>query len=188
MKVSVVVPIYNEEANIRRLAEEFESVAAALPGMEVIFVDDGSDDGTADALTDARSRFAWLRDVRMPRRSGQSCAMLTGLRQASGDVLVTIDGDLQNNPADIPSLVSGLADCDVVCGYRRRRRDTWSRRAGSRLAGMVRRWVTRDGVRDTGCSLKAFRRECLADLPPVDGVHRFMPAYFGLKKAPVRRI
>jgi dolichol-phosphate mannosyltransferase len=115
----------------------------------------------------------------MTRNSGQSAAMLRGLAAARQ----RHRGDARRRPAERPGrhprargeLVGGF---DVVCGYRAKRRDTWSRRIGSRLANRIRNSVTRDGMRDTGCSLKAFRRECAADLPPLDGVHRFMPAYF----------
>ena len=106
--------------------------------------------------------------------------MLRGLAAARHDIVVTLDGDLQNDPADIPALAAKVGEFDVVCGFRAKRRDTWSRRIGSRLANRIRNSVTRDGMRDTGCSLKAFRRECAADLPRLDGVHRFMPAYFRL--------
>jgi len=180
MKISVVIPVYNEEDNVVPLAEEFGPVAAAFPGLEVIFVDDGSADATAARIAEAARRWPYVRGLGARRNAGQSAATLAGLRAAAGDVLVTLDGDGQNNPADIPRLVEKLSEADVVCGYRAKRRDSWSRRAGSRIGNGVRNRFTRDGVRDTGCSLKAFRRACLDDLPPVNGVHRFMPAYFRL--------
>ena len=107
--------------------------------------------------------------------------MLSGLRAASGEVLVTMDGDMQNNPADIPALVARVGEVDVVCGYRAKRKDSWSRRMGSRLGNFVRNAFTRDGIRDTGCSLKAFRASCATALPPLNGAHRFMPAYFKIQ-------
>lgn len=180
MKVSVVIPVYQEEGNIMPLADEFVPVAGALPGLEVILVDDGSTDGTWAAITEACARHPFLRGIRGERNRGQSAAMLLGLREARGDVLVTLDGDRQNNPADIPALVERTQRFDVVCGYRAKRRDTWSRRVASRIGNGIRNAVTRDGLRDTGCSLKAFRRACLDDLPPLNGVHRFMGAYFRL--------
>jgi dolichol-phosphate mannosyltransferase len=97
-----------------------------------------------------------------------------------------MDGDLQNNPADLPALLDDMAGVDAVCGFRANRKDTWSRRVGSRIGNSVRNWVTHDGVRDTGCSLKVFRRECINDLPPLKGVHRFMPAYFKLNGRKIR--
>ena len=180
MKVTIVVPVYNEEANVETLAAELDAVSLSLPDLEVLFVDDGSTDSTWDRIQACARRFSSVRGLRYEPNRGQSAAMLEGLRNARGDVLVIMDGDLQNDPADVPRLVARIGEGDVVCGYRAKRRDTWARRAGSRLANWVRNRVTRDGVRDTGCSLKAFRRECASDLPPLNGVHRFMPAYFKL--------
>ena len=181
MRVSVVIPVFNEEDNVVPLADELDRVRAELPELEVVLVDDGSRDATPDRIRSCARRLPFVRGFRTDRNCGQSAAMLAGLRVASGEVLVTMDGDLQNNPADIPKLVGAMKDgFDVVCGYRAQRRDSWSRRVASRLGNGVRNKFTRDGIRDTGCSLKAFRRECLADLPGVNGVHRFMPAYFQL--------
>jgi dolichol-phosphate mannosyltransferase len=188
MKVSVVVPVYNEQDNVEPLAAELSRLQDRIPDLEIVFVDDGSSDGTWSRLRDVCQRHAVIRALRYERTRGQSSAMLVGLRRATGDVLVTIDGDLQNNPADIPAMLDVLADCDVVCGYRAKRRDTWSRRIGSRLANRVRGAFTRDGIRDTGCSLKVFRRVCVQDLPDVEGVHRFMPAYFKLNGRRIREM
>lgn len=180
MKVSVVIPVYNEEDNVAPLAAEFAPVARQLPELEVVLVDDGSRDGTWNRIGEAAKQHAFVRGVRGERNRGQTAAMLLGLRAASGDVLVTMDGDLQNNPADIPRLVERIGAVDVVCGYRAKRRDSWSRRAASRIGNTIRNWVTHDGLRDTGCSLKAFKRSCLDDLPYLNGAHRFMGAYFRL--------
>lgn len=182
MRTSVVIPVYNEEACVAPLVEELAAVAKQIPGLEVVLVDDGSSDGTWERIEACGRQHPFVNGIHCAENRGQSAAMLTGLRAASGDVMVTLDGDLQNNPADIPALLAHLDTYDVVCGYRANRRDTWARRMGSRIGNRVRGWVTGDGIRDTGCSLKAFRRECVADLPPVRGVHRFMPAYFMLNK------
>src|ERR1035437_5667379 len=159
MRVSVIVPVYNEAENVMPLVEELSRLTNVLPELEVVLVDDGSQDDTWVRIGAAVARWPLLaRGVRHAHNRGQSAAMLTGLAQATGEVLVMLDGDLQNNPSDIPRLVSLIGpDCDVVCGYRANRRDTWSRRLASRLANGVRNRFTRDGVRDTGCSLKAFR-------------------------------
>lgn len=178
---SVVVPAYNERDNVEPLARQVVEALKAFPSpYEVVMVDDCSSDDTWAQIQKCAKQFPQVRGIRQPRRGGQSCAMLTGMREARGEVIVTMDGDLQNDPADIPQMLERLNVCDAVCGYRANRRDTWSRRVGSRLANRVRNLVTQDGMRDTGCSLKAFRKACVPDLPPLTGVHRFMPAYFRL--------
>ncbi len=178
MKVSVVIPAYNEEDNITPLAEELSAVSEHFDHYEVLLVDDGSKDATWKRICDCAEKFEYVHGLRLLQNSGQSAAMLKGLAAATGDILVTLDADLQNNPADIPAVVQAMGDADAVCGYRAKRKDSWSRRAGSKLGNSVRNYFTHDGIRDTGCSLKAFRKECVKALPPVDGVHRFMPAYF----------
>lgn len=180
MRVSLVVPVYNEADNIAPLAEEIAALRARLPELDVWLVDDGSTDATWARIETLMARDPAIRGIRVAHNRGQTAAMLTGMRAAGGEVIVLMDGDLQNDSADIPKLLAELDSADAVCGYRANRRDTWSRRAGSRLANRVRNWVTRDGMRDTGCSLKAFRRACVADIPPLDGAHRFLPAYFRL--------
>lgn len=188
MKVSIVVPVYNEQDNILPLAEELQRLQDRISDLEILLVDDGSKDATWSRIQEAHTRFAVVHGIHYEQNRGQSHAMLTGLRLAAGEILVTLDGDLQNNPADIPLLLQELGDADAVCGYRAKRKDTWARRAGSRLANRVRNWATHDGIRDTGCSLKAFRRHCVADLPPFEGVHRFMPAYFTLNGRVIKEV
>ena len=170
--LSVVVPLYNEEANVLILQEELR---AALKGLdyEIIFVDDGSVDRTAERIEAAGN----IRLIRFEKNSGQSAAIYAGLTTARGATLVIIDGDLQNDPADIPKLLAEIArGADLVCGYRLKRRDTLVKRATSRIANAVRSRYTKDGVRDTGCTLKAIRRECVSTLLPFKGMHRFIPA------------
>ena len=170
--VSVVVPLFNEEENVPILQAE---LTAALGGLdyEVIFVDDGSTDQTVGRIApDSRIRL-----VRFERNAGQSAAMYAGLHAARGAVAVLIDGDLQNDPADIPKLLAGIErGADLVCGYRAERKDTVVKRITSRVANFVRSRFTKDGVRDTGCTLKAMKRECIAALLPFKGMHRFIPA------------
>ena len=170
--VSVIVPVYNEEENVPILQAELRS---ALRGVdhEFIFVDDGSADRTVERIEAAPN----LRVIRFERNAGQSAAMYAGLQAARGSILVLIDGDLQNDPADIPRLVSEISSgADLVCGYRALRRDTRVKRLTSRIANTVRSRYTKDGVRDTGCTLKAMRRECVDALIPFKGMHRFIPA------------
>ncbi len=188
MKISVVIPFYNEEANIAQLAEELNAVADKYDKFEAVFVDDGSSDGTWDEIKKHAKKFTMITPLQMPVNSGQSAAMLAGLNRASGDIMVTMDGDLQNDPADIPKLIDAMEETDVVCGYRGNRKDSRSKLIASRIGNTVRNWFTKDGARDTGCSLKAFKRKCVADLPPVEGVHRFMPAYFKLHERSVKEV
>ncbi len=188
MRFSVVIPVFNEEDNILPLADECAALTAAPGPFEVLLVDDGSRDRTWGRICEAAAKYPFIRGIRSARNRGQSAAMLMGLAEASGEVLVTMDGDRQNNPADIPRLVERIGPVDVVCGYRARRRDSWSRRIGSRIGNAIRNRVTRDGLRDTGCSLKAFKRDCREDLPPLNGVHRFMAAYFKLHGRTIEEI
>ena len=169
---SVVVPLYNEEANLPILQEELR-VALKGRDYEIIFVDDGSVDRTAERIETAPN----IHLIRFEKNSGQSAAIYAGLTAARGGTLVIIDGDLQNDPADIPKLLAEIArGADLVCGYRVKRRDTLVKRATSRIANAVRSRYTKDGVRDTGCTLKAMRRECASTLLPFKGMHRFIPA------------
>ena len=170
--VSVVVPLFNEEENVSILQAE---LAAALAGVthEIIFVDDGSTDQTLARLT--RSRDA--RVLHFEENAGQSAAIYAGAHAARGATIVLIDGDLQNDPADIPRLLAEIErGADLVCGYRAQRKDTRVKRLTSRIANFVRSRFTKDGVRDTGCTLKAMRRECVRTLVPFKGMHRFIPA------------
>ena len=170
--LSVVVPLYNEEANLPILQEELR---VALRGLdyEIIFVDDGSVDGTVERIETAPN----IRLIRFEKNSGQSAAIYAGLTAARGATVVIIDGDLQNDPADIPKLLAEIArGADLVCGYRIKRRDTVAKRLTSRIANAVRSRYTKDGVRDTGCTLKAMQRECVSALFPFKGMHRFIPA------------
>ena len=170
--LSVVVPLYNEEANVPILQEELR-VALKGRDYEIIFVDDGSVDRTAARIETAPN----IRLIRFEKNSGQSAAIYAGVTATRGGTLVIIDGDLQNDPADIPKLLAEIArGAHLVCGYRVQRRDTLLKRATSRIANAVRSRYTKDGVRDTGCTLKAMRRECMSTLLPFKGMHRFIPA------------
>jgi glycosyltransferase involved in cell wall biosynthesis len=170
--VSVVVPLYNEEQSVAMLQRE---LADALTGVdyEIIFVDDGSQDETvARIAADPRTRV-----LRFEKNAGQSAAIFAGLQAVRSEVAVLIDGDLQNDPADIPRLLAEISrGADLVCGYRGQRKDTLLKRITSRVANFVRSRFTRDGVRDTGCTLKAMRRDCVGALVPFKGMHRFIPA------------
>jgi len=184
--VSVVVPAYNERPNLAALHREISQVMAAtgLP-WELILVDDASDDGSPDLLGEIAAADPCVRVVTLACRSGQSAALLAGFEAARGDVVVTLDADLQNDPADIPRLLAALAGHGAAVGWRRDRRDTWVRRFSSLLANGVRNVVTRETVTDTGCSLKAMRRHLLRHLPHSRGVHRFLPTLIRMEGASV---
>jgi glycosyltransferase involved in cell wall biosynthesis len=170
--VSIVVPLFNEEENVPILQAE---LAGALTGLdyEIVFVDDGSSDRTVERIAPGPC----IRLLRFEKNAGQSAAMYAGLHSVRGRTAVLIDGDLQNDPADIPRLLAEIErGADLVCGYRAQRKDTFSKRVTSRVANFVRSRFTKDGVRDTGCTLKAMRRECIGALLPFKGMHRFIPA------------
>ncbi len=166
------MPVYNEEENVATLQREIE---AALSGrkFEIVFVDDGSRDATAKNIQPNRN----TRILRFEKNTGQSAATYAGLKDARGDTVILMDGDLQNDPADIPKLLAAMSEADLVCGYRATRKDTAVKRATSpdrRILSAVA--LPGDGVRDTGCGLKAMRRECVSALIPFKGMHRFVPA------------
>jgi len=170
--VSVVVPVFNEEENLPALQAELHSALAGFDH-EIVFVDDGSTDRSIEKIESASN----VRVLRFEKNAGQSAALYAGIRAARGQVIVTIDADLQNDPADIPKLLAEIDHgFDLVCGYREQRRDTLVKRLTSRVANFVRSRYTRDGVRDTGCTLKAMRAVCASALVPFKGMHRFIPA------------
>jgi dolichol-phosphate mannosyltransferase len=177
-RISVVVPVKNEALNILPLVEEIERACAASRPFEVIYVDDGSTDATVEQVTSARATRPWLRLVQHKESCGQSAAVRTGVLAASGLIIVTLDGDGQNDPAFIPQLVAALDDPSVAlaAGQRVGRKDGAYKKWQSRIANGVRGRILKDGTRDTGCGLKAFRRDVYLRLPYFDALHRFMPA------------
>jgi len=175
--VSVVIPVYNERENLAPLVAEIESIMRDMDH-EIVAVDDGSTDGSTRELDRLRSTHESLRLVELDRHSGQSAAMAAGFTSARGDLVVTMDADGQNDPAEIPrllGLMAGQPGCMAVVGYRVARVDTRWKRFQSRVANGVRNWLTGDSIRDTGCSLKVMQRASLLDLPRFDGMHRFLP-------------
>lgn len=181
--LSIVIPMKNESENAAALLAEIASVAGRLPDHEVIAVDDGSDDGTAAVLAGLAAADARLRVLRHPVSAGQSAAVHSGVLAARGRIVATLDGDGQNPPAELPALVAPLlapgADrIGLVAGQRVGRQDSLWKRLGSRLANAVRAALLKDGTRDTGCGLKAFRRDAFLRLPYFDHMHRYLPALF----------
>ena len=190
--VSVVVPFYNEEDNVPLLAERVDAVFQPLPDYtyEGVYVNDGSSDGTHACLDALAETFPSVRPLHLERNAGQSAALMAGIARARGAYIVTLDGDLQNDPADIPRILELLQDFDCVCGYRAERRDTWVRKVSSYVANAVLNTLLRDGIRDSGCGIKGFHKTCAAQLPVYNGVHRFFAVYvraagFSLTECPV---
>ncbi len=176
-EISVVVPAYNERENIVPLFDELrEALARTGRSHEIVLVDDGSRDGTAEWLVREAARDPKVVCVLLAGNHGQSAAIAAGLRRARGAVIVTLDADLQNDPGDLPQLLAALESADVVSGVRSRRQDDWLRRVSSRIANGVRRRVLGDPITDIGCSFKAYRREALEGIPMFAGAHRFLPA------------
>jgi dolichol-phosphate mannosyltransferase len=178
--VSIVVPVRNEEGNVAPLITE---IAAALDGRwayEIIYVNDDSTDGTPALLAELMRARGNLRRIDHAASSGQSAAVRTGVRHARGAIVATLDGDGQNNPAFLPKLIAAIADgggrVGLAAAQRVGRKDTGFKKFQSRIANKVRNAVLKDGTRDTGCGLKAFRRDVFLSLPYFDGLHRFLPA------------
>ncbi|KAF0095658.1 MAG: dolichol-phosphate mannosyltransferase [Puniceicoccaceae bacterium 5H] len=171
--VSVVVPFFNEEESVQPVLEELRR---CLPDAEIIAVDDGSKDRTWELIT----AMTDIRGLRLTENRGQSGALYAGLRAARAPICAMMDGDGQNDPADLPKMVEVVqrGEADVVVGRRAKRRDTWSRRVASKVANRIRRSFLDDGVHDTGCSLKVFKKEAVELLVPFNGLHRYLPAIF----------
>ncbi len=178
--LSVVVPVRNEQGNIAPLVGDIEKACAAIGPFEVVYVNDGSTDGTAAALAELAAAKVWLRVVTHAQSCGQSAAVRSGVRHARAAIVATLDGDGQNDPAFLPAMVEALQaaglETGLVQGQRVGRKDTGFKKLQSRIANKVRVGVLKDGTRDTGCGLKCFRREAYLALPYFDALHRFMPA------------
>lgn len=190
---SVVVPFYNEEVAAPHLLQEILAVLARLDSpAECLCIDDGSIDGTAAVLNAFAARpDSLVRVLALPKNRGQAAALWAGLHGARGRIIVTLDGDGQNDPGDIPRLLEALMGADMVVGVRQKRQDSASRRLMSRLANAVRARVLGDGMRDSGCALKAFRRDVVDALIPIRTLYSFIPAMavaagFRIRQIPVR--
>lgn len=182
MQLSIVVPVHNEGENIAPLIDEIVAALAGREDYEIIYVNDGSRDDTAARLAEAATRLPQLRVITHARACGQSTAVATGIRHARGRWIATLDGDGQNDPADIPKLLAVLTDPTrplkrvMAAGYRRKRQDTWIKRISSKIANGVRSRLLGDATPDTGCGLKVFERAVFLELPYFDHMHRFLPA------------
>ncbi len=175
VELSVVAPLFNERGNLERL---FERVSAALDGRvswELVLVDDGSRDGSADVIGALKRADPRVNGVFLDRNRGQTTALLAGIEHARGALVATLDADLQNDPQDLVRMLWLIETCDAVVGVRRERHDSWLRRASSRVANRIRDRVLGDRVRDSGCALRLMRREAACSIPRFEGMHRFLP-------------
>jgi len=175
VEISVVVPVYNEEENlpvlIPKIGEVFEGIG--LP-YEMIFVDDGSSDGSLKVIKEMASRYPRLRIIKLKQNRGLSSALLAGMREARGEKVVTLDADLQNDPADIPKLLGYLGPYDMATGWRQKREDPWLKKISSKIANAIRNRLSGEEIKDSACTLRAFKRECVQNIPVFNGMHRFL--------------
>jgi dolichol-phosphate mannosyltransferase len=175
-EISVVAPLRNESANVAPLAEQILRAFRDDPrSIEIILVDDGSTDDTWSRILALRTADERIRPLRHSTSRGQSAALWSGFMASRGEIIATLDGDLQNDPADLPRMIGELSRCDMICGVRTKRQDTRLRKISSAIARWARKAVLHAEFRDTGCNLRAFKRQVLATLPAFDGIHRFMP-------------
>jgi len=174
--LSLVIPAYNEQENIPVLLER---VAAALAQIErpfeVLIVDDGSTDSTPKLLEEGMRKYPWLRVLRMARNGGQSAAFEAGFKAARGEIIATIDADLQNDPEEIPRLLPMLNGYDMITGWRKDRHDTGFRRLQTKIANRIRNWLSDETIQDSASSLKLYKRHCVEGLKLFNGMHRFFP-------------
>lgn len=186
---SVIIPIKNEEGNILHLFEEIHREMLKLnKPWELIYIDDGSTDGSLQVLENLKSSHPNIRVISFAKNYGQSSAFDAGFKAARGEFVISMDGDGQNDPADIPKFVEAISECDLVCGWRVSRNDPWSKKVISKLSNFVRNKTCKDGMHDTGCSLKMYRSECLKAVKMYHGMHRFLPALFMIENFRVKEI
>ena len=177
--LSIVVPLYNEEGNVAELYRKiYEAVQKIGRPFEIIFIDDGSKDRTLEVA----KKLSPLKLIAFRKNFGQTAAFDAGFKEAKGEIIITLDGDLQNDPADIPLLLEKMTEgYDVVSGWRHKRQDPWSKKIPSRIANLLRKILIHDDIHDSGCSLKAYKRECFKDLDFFGEMHRFIPAILQLE-------
>ena len=187
--LSLVVPAFNEQETIdellRRIDRAFEMVKSTF---EVIVIDDGSTDDTPRLLDEAMTRYPWLRVLRMMRNGGQSAAFDAGFKAARGQIIATIDADLQNDPEEIPRLLPLLDGADMINGWRQNRQDTPMRRVQSRIANRIRNWISQETIQDSASSLKLYKRHCLEGIQLYKGMHRFLPTLVKLRGYTVNEV
>ena len=186
---SIVIPLKNEAGNINALIEEIEPVMNNLgKPWELICIDDGSTDRTREILNALASQKPYLRPIFFTKNFGQSSAFEAGFKHAQGTFVITLDGDGQNDPKDIPALLAFTPEYDLVCGSRVKRKDSFIKRLNYRCANIIRSRLCDDGVEDTGCSLKVYRKQCLDQIKLFHGLHRFLPALFKIEGFSIKEI
>jgi len=182
IEISVVVPVYNEEENVPILVPKLLEVLKGLhKTYEVIFVDDGSSDGSGGVLRGMAAQYPSIRILRFKANRGLSAALLAGMREARGDILVTLDSDLQNDPADIPKLLQELDHYDMATGWRQKREDPWRKRISSKIGNTVRNRLSGEIIQDSACTLRALKKECIKDIWVFNGMHRFLSTLVKMK-------
>ena len=189
LDISIVIPVYNERENLSLLDKKItKSIKPLNKKYEVILVDDGSIDGSVDLIRKLKNENPCLRLIRFDRNYGQTAAFAAGFSKARGNIIVTMDADLQNDPADIPLLLEKINQYDVVCGWRYKRNDPWIKKLSSRIANAVRNTLSEESIADTGCSLKAFRRKCFQNIKLYNGMHRFFPTLMKMEGFSVTQV
>jgi len=174
--ISVVVPVYNEEENLPVLIPQIAQVLESLgKSFEMIFVDDGSTDESRKILKEMVSSYPQIHILGFKKNCGETAAIAAGLKEAKGQIVITMDADLQNDPKDIPGILEYLKEYDMVTGWREKRDDPWVKRISSKIANGIRNWLSQETVRDSGCTFRAYKQECLQNLKLYKGMHRFMP-------------
>jgi glycosyltransferase involved in cell wall biosynthesis len=174
--ISVVVPVYNEEENLPVLIPQIAEVLGPLgKTYEMIFVDDGSQDHSRRLLKEMALQFPQIRILGFKKNCGETAAGAAGIKEARGGIVITIDADLQNDPKDIPRMLDYLKEYDMVTGWRQKREDSWVKRITSRIANRIRNSLSGEEIQDSGCTFRAYKRECLRDIKLYKGMHRFIP-------------
>lgn len=185
-KISFVLPVYNEELNIENLYSEIKSVAQKLDSpYETIFVDDYSKDNSLAIIKKLSENNPDVRYISFEKNCGQSAALYAGFQHATGDIIITMDADLQNDPSDILNMIKLFGEYDMITGWRKNRKDTFSKKIASRIGNFIRNSVTKDNIHDTGCSLKIMRASMLKKIKIYRGLHRFLPALMKLEGAKI---
>lgn len=190
MKISVIIPIYNEQDNIPELYRELVSILSALnQDYEIIFVDDGSTDSSLKILKELKNTNPNVKILSLDKNYGLSTAITAGIDKAEGDIIITIDGDLQNDPGDIPKLLEYIHQgYDVVSGWRKNRKDPLAKKISSKIANFIRNKLTSENIKDSACMLKAYKREYIKKIKLYRGWHRFLPTLLKMEGANVIEI